>query len=93
MVLYGIKVKNSTLSILIFVFDSIGKGESNSSYPNNYTCSFSKMIHYWRQTWNERTNGITDLQFPFGFVQVRFAQNHQKLIKLIDIFIVINKYQ
>ena len=28
------------------------------------------MIQYWRQTWNERTNGSTDLQFPFGFVQV-----------------------
>jgi len=29
------------------------------------------MIEYWRQIWNQRTNGNTDLQFPFGFVQVR----------------------
>jgi hypothetical protein len=28
------------------------------------------MIEYWRQTWNQRTNGNTDIQFPFGFVQV-----------------------
>jgi sialate O-acetylesterase len=46
------------------------QGESNAGYPNNYTCLFSKMIYYWRQIWNERTNGNTDLQFPFGFVQV-----------------------
>ena len=43
---------------------------------DKYTCSFSKMIQYWRQIWNERTNGITDIQFPFGFVQVSFTQNH-----------------
>jgi hypothetical protein len=41
---------------------------------DEYTCSFTKMITYWRQTWNERTNGITDIQFPFGFVQVSFVQ-------------------
>jgi sialate O-acetylesterase len=55
----------------------MSKGESNSGEPDNYTCLFSKMIQYWRQTWNERTNGITDMHFPFGFVQVSFAQNHQ----------------
>ncbi len=78
MVLYGIKVRNSTLSILTFCFDSINIGESNAGEPGNYTCLFSKMIYYWRQIWNERTNGITDIQFPFGFVQVSFAQNHQR---------------
>jgi hypothetical protein len=36
------------------------------------------MIQYWRETWNERTNGITDIQFPFGFVQVSFTQNHEE---------------
>ncbi len=56
------------------------QGESNAGSPANYTCKFSKMIQYWRQTWNERTNGITDVQFPFGFVQVSVASNHQKLI-------------
>jgi hypothetical protein len=54
------------------------KGESNSGDPVNYTCLFSKMIQSWRQTWHERTNDITDIEFPFGFVQVNFAQNHQK---------------
>ncbi len=29
-----------------------------------------KMIEYWRETWHQRTNGNTNLQFPFGFVQV-----------------------
>ncbi len=78
MVLYGIKVKNSTLLIMTFFFDSMCKGESNSGDPVNYTCLFSKMIQSWRQTWHERTNGTTDREFPFGFVQVSFAQNHQK---------------
>ncbi len=47
------------------------QGESNSGRNNDqYPCTFSRLIHYWRQTWNERTNNITDIQFPFGFVQV-----------------------
>jgi hypothetical protein len=57
------------------------------------------MIQYWRQIWNERTNGITDIEFPFGFVQVSFAQNYQRIfhsyadrwLNLIDIFIDINR--
>ena len=53
----------------IFQFNYLYIGESNSGDPA-YACKFSKMIQYWRQVWNERTNGITDLQFPFGFVQV-----------------------
>jgi hypothetical protein len=55
------------------------------------------MIQYWRQIWHERTNGSTDIEFPFGFVQVSFTQNHEKIyfyvnkwLKLIDMFIVIN---
>jgi len=28
------------------------------------------MIQYWRLVWNIRTGGITDPNFPFGFVQV-----------------------
>jgi hypothetical protein len=28
------------------------------------------MIERWREVWNKRTNGQTDIQFPFGFVQV-----------------------
>jgi hypothetical protein len=49
----------------------MNKGEANRDYnTNKYACSFSKMIQYWRQIWNQRTNGITNIQFPFGFVQV-----------------------
>jgi hypothetical protein len=36
------------------------------------------MIQYWREIWNQRTNGTTDIQFPFGFVQVSFTQTDQK---------------
>jgi sialate O-acetylesterase len=45
------------------------QGEANAGHLG-YACRFAKMIEYWRQTWNERTNGTTNIQFPFGFVQV-----------------------
>lgn len=44
-------------------------GEANVGNPT-YACKFAKMIEAWRQTWNERTNTITDIHFPFGFVQI-----------------------
>jgi hypothetical protein len=50
-------------------------GESNAG-KGHYDCYFAKMIEYWREIWHERTNGITDIQFPFGFVQVSFARTH-----------------
>jgi hypothetical protein len=47
------------------------QGESNSGRnTDKYSCTFSNLIRFWRQAWNERTNNITDIQLPFGFVQV-----------------------
>ncbi|CAF4384016.1 unnamed protein product [Rotaria socialis] len=51
------------------------QGEANAGNPT-YACKFAKMIQYWRQTWNERTNGIADIQFPFGFVQLSTNTNN-----------------
>ncbi len=49
-------------------------GEANGGpYIDRYTCSFARMTTRRREIWNERTNGVTDIQFPFGFVQVDFA--------------------
>lgn len=45
------------------------QGEQNVGNPN-YACRFAKMIERWRYIWNQRTDGLTDIQFPFGFVQV-----------------------
>jgi sialate O-acetylesterase len=47
------------------------QGESNA-YRNRdkYICLFSTMIRYWRNLWHTRTGGITDINFPFGFVQL-----------------------
>jgi hypothetical protein len=80
MVLYGIKVKIGISSTIKLFFDFIDKGEANAAGVNinKYACSFSKMIQYWRQTWNNRTNGTTDIQFPFGFVQVSYTQNQEE---------------
>jgi hypothetical protein len=72
MVPSGIKVNNRIVIHYRYIFDFIHVGEANAGYPT-YACKFEKMIQYWRQTWNERTNGITDIQFPFDFVQVTFA--------------------
>jgi hypothetical protein len=55
-------------------------GEANTGADKDiYACNFAKMIQYWRQMWNNRTNGITDIQFPFGFVQVSFRQKSLKI--------------
>ena len=73
-------------------------GEANAGNPT-YACKFARMIVRWREIWNNRTNGITDIQFPFGFVQVSFTtapkEFHISLgtrLNLIPIFIVINEH-
>jgi hypothetical protein len=74
-VIYGAiwyQVKNIFLK---YFLDIICYGETNAGYNiDKYNCSFSKMIGSWRTTWNERTNGLTDIQFPFGFVQVSLVK-------------------
>ncbi|CAF0867308.1 unnamed protein product [Adineta ricciae] len=67
-----------SLSISILVSN---EGEANRDYnTHKYACSFSKMIQYWRESWNERTNNITDIQFPFGFVQLSTFANNSEYI-------------
>jgi len=51
-------------------------GEDNINFHTDlYPCTFSKLIESWRNVWHERTNGSTDPNFPFGFVQVRIFIN------------------
>ena len=78
---FGIKVSLFHVVFFLDALDLIHIGESNSGNPT-YACKFSKLIQYWRQTWNQRTNGTTDIQFPFGFVQVSFISidQHSSLI-------------
>ncbi len=83
MVIYGvIWFQGKQQNFNIYYTDILGfvhVGEANAGYNRDqYTCTFSEMIQSWREIWNERTNGITDLQFPFGFVQVSFSQYHQE---------------
>jgi hypothetical protein len=58
----------------------LGEANAHGIGTDTYACSFSKMITSWREIWNQRTNGITDVQFPFGFVQVNMKENHEKYI-------------
>jgi hypothetical protein len=66
---------NHFLMYFIDFLDFTNAGEANAG-SHTYACNFAKMIEYWRQIWNERTNGITDIQFPFGFVQVCVIRDH-----------------
>ncbi len=76
MVLYGIKVRIRMSSIANIFLSSILAGEANVDLNRDkYPCFLSKMIQYWRQTWNQRTNGTVDIEFPFGVVQVSVTQN------------------
>ena len=59
------------------------QGESNVGNPT-YACKFAGMINAWRQLWNQRTNGNTELQFPFGFVQVIFIFNSTNVTNRFD---------
>lgn len=38
------------------------------------------MIESWRDTWLNRTNGQTDPQFPFGFVQLSTMTNDSRVV-------------
>jgi sialate O-acetylesterase len=69
MVIYGSIWYQGKSRYCIDILDLIDVGESNAG-KGHYDCYFSKMIEYWREIWHERTNGITDIQYPFGFVQV-----------------------
>ncbi|CAF1488033.1 unnamed protein product [Adineta ricciae] len=57
------------------------QGESNADYNRDkYTCTFSKMIQTWRQIWFTRTNNNTDIQFPFGFVQLSTFRTDGRMV-------------
>jgi sialate O-acetylesterase len=73
MVIYGViwyQGKKMGYYPLSTKFLSIGEENSVAENRDQYPCEFSKMIEYWRNTWYQRTNENTDIQFPFGFVQV-----------------------
>ncbi len=77
MVIYGsIWYQGKEHHFDIYILDFIYIGESNAGDPT-YICKFEKMIEHWRETWSDRTNGISDIQFPFGFVQVTFTITHK----------------
>ena len=51
------------------------QGERNNLInPDLYHCTFPEMINDWRRKWYRSTDGSTEDEFPFGFVQVNF--NH-----------------
>ncbi len=68
------KMKNCQEFCLVMTSDVL-LGEANAG-SDTYACNFARMIQYWRKIWNERTNGINDIQFPFGFVQVSLIRDN-----------------
>ncbi|CAF3431994.1 unnamed protein product [Rotaria sp. Silwood1] len=57
------------------------QGENNANFNRDkYSCTFSKMIEYWRIIWHMRTNSTTDPVFPFGFVQLSTNERTGKVV-------------
>ncbi|UJR37757.1 hypothetical protein I4U23_030450 [Adineta vaga] len=57
------------------------QGEQNTgSNRDKYTCTFSKLIEYWRAIWHARTKSINDPSFPFGFVQLATSDKTGKVV-------------
>ena len=52
-------------------------GEANVGMWQQYNCSFPAMISDWRSKFNVNSNGVTDAQFPFGFVQVEITHGRR----------------
>lgn len=50
------------------------QGEADAGHAggcyDGYNCTFPAMIDDWRAKWGQETGGLTDPQFPFGFVQL-----------------------
>ena len=64
--LYSMRSFGYALCMLFFDL-----GEQNTGYhKNEYNCSFPTMIDSWRKSWFEGTQGSTNIEFPFGFVQL-----------------------
>eukprot|EP00041_Stephanoeca_diplocostata_P002274 m.25095 g.25095 ORF g.25095 m.25095 type:complete len:621 (+) comp13137_c0_seq1:240-2102(+) len=55
------------------------QGEADSSHPggavDGYNCTFPAMIADWREKWLHGTDGQTESEFPFGFVQLNSVGN------------------
>jgi len=49
------------------------QGESNSGKATAYACQFPAMINDWRQKFHTASLGSTSVDFPFGFVQVKYV--------------------
>ncbi|XP_069764732.1 sialate O-acetylesterase isoform X2 [Narcine bancroftii] len=53
------------------------QGESNAAWHNaEYNCTFPAMIEDWRQAFHQASGGSSEVDFPFGFVQIS-AIRHQ----------------
>ncbi|XP_072342970.1 sialate O-acetylesterase [Scyliorhinus torazame] len=52
------------------------QGESNAAWHNaEYNCTFPTMIEDWRQVFHQGSGGATEIDFPFGFVQLSTYHN------------------
>jgi hypothetical protein len=80
MVQFGFRVINRILIYFTYILNVIHVGEANTYYnADKYSCSFAKMIQYWRQIWNERTNGITTHSISIWFLSSKFYSKLSKI--------------
>eukprot|EP00040_Diaphanoeca_grandis_P014171 m.71704 g.71704 ORF g.71704 m.71704 type:complete len:647 (-) comp24383_c0_seq2:239-2179(-) len=55
-----------------------GESDANAVEAPRYQCTFPAMISAWRSAWFSNTQGMTDPEFPFGFVQLSVWGNPSK---------------
>jgi sialate O-acetylesterase len=47
-----------------------GESDCREPFASKYACTFPAMVAAWRAAWHAGTDGVTDPEFPFGFVQL-----------------------
>lgn len=61
----------SLLHLVFLIFCVLLPGEANALMNTDlYNCTFPALIEDWRETFHEGSDGQTEQNFPFGFVQV-----------------------